>query len=397
MLYNQQMNNHKKPNILFISSWYPNKFEPTNGNFIERHAQAANLYANVSALHVFSHPSIRQTSIETHHINGIDTIFVYYPKKKSLPVIGKFISLLRKINAYRKGYRKILQTQGKPDIIHANITYPNGIFAWYLKKTKNIPYLITEHWTIYLPVKRHRLTPVIRFISKLIARNADYITPVSVDLKTAMQELGFDTRYKVIPNVVNTKLFTPKEQPKNKKQILHVSTLKDDHKNVSGILETIKELQTERHDFTLKIVGDGDIEPHRQYAIQLGLDEDIVTFEGEKTIEEIAALMQQSDVFLLFSNYENLPCVIIEAISSGLPVVSSNVGGISEMLDNDTGILVEAKDKKMLKTALHTVLDNLSQYDKQKMHEKARNTYSEEVIGKEFLTVYHEILTQHQS
>jgi glycosyltransferase involved in cell wall biosynthesis len=278
--------------------------------------------------------------------------------------------------------------------VHANITYPNGIFAWYLQKTQHIPYLVTEHWTVYLPVNKKLLTPVIRFFSKLIIRNAAYVTPVSNDLKNAMRQLAPKARYQVIPNVVNTNLFVPKKSSNAKKQILHVSTLKDDHKNISGILETIKALHGERHDFTLKIVGDGDITPHRQYAQQLGLGNDIVTFEGEKTIEEIAVLMQQSDVFLLFSNYENLPCVIIEAISSGIPVVSSNVGGISEMLDDETGILVEPKNNKMLKKALHTVLDNLSRYDKQKMHEKARNTYSEEVIGKAFLNLYQNILTQ---
>ncbi len=334
----------------------------------------------------------KKTSIEIQTINGIYTVYVYYPKKKSLPGIGKIAALINKIKAYKIGYKHILKHSGQPDIIHSNITYPNSIFAWYMKKTQGIPYLITENWTIYLPSNRKHLSFYIRYISKIIARNADFITPVSHDLKNAMQQLGFDTKYRVIPNVVNTDLFKPTTNTNPKKQILHVSTLKDDHKNVSGILETIKELSAERDDFTLKIVGDGNLAPHIDYAKKLGIDENIISFEGEKTIEEIAGLMQQSDIFLLFSNYENLPCVIIEAISSGIPVVSSNVGGISEMLDNDTGILVPPKDKKALKKALHTVLDNIKNYDKETMHQKAVNKYSEEVIGKSFLEIYNQIL-----
>ena len=388
------MSKATKPNILFISSWYPNKFEPTNGNFIERHAQAAAKKTNVSALHVLAHPSITKTTIDIQTINGIYTVYVYYPKKKTIPFIGKFFDLIKKIKAYKTGYKQILKHTGKPDIIHSNITYPNSIFAWYMKKTQGIPYLITENWTIYLPVNRHRLTFSIKYISKIIANNADYITPVSEDLEKAMKSLGFKSKYKIVPNVVNTGLFTPKNPNNAKKQILHVSTLKDDHKNVSGILETIKELSTERKDFTLKIVGDGDLQPHIEYARKLGLPESLVTFEGEKTIEEIAKLMQQSDLFLLFSNYENLPCVIIEAISSGIPVVSSDVGGISEMLDDETGILVPPKDKNSLKNALNRVLDNINRYNRDKMHQKAVNRYSEEVIGQTFLDIYNEILNR---
>ena len=62
------------------------------------------------------------------------------------------------------------------------------------------------------------------------------------------------------------------------------------------------------------------------------------------------------------------------------------------MLDNDTGILVPPKDKKALKKALHTVLDNIKNYDKETMHQKAVNKYSEEVIGKSFLEIYNQIL-----
>jgi glycosyltransferase involved in cell wall biosynthesis len=388
------MNKIKKPNVLFISSWYPNKFEPTNGNFIERHAQAAAMYANVSALHVLAHPSVKKTTIDAQTINGIFTVYVYYPKKKSVPIIGRFVSLVKKIKAYKIGYKHLLNYTSKPDIIHSNITYPNSIFAWYMKITNGIPYLISEHWTIYLPINKNKLSYSIRFISKIIAKKANYITPVSEDLKNAMQQLGFKTKYKVVPNVVDTQLFKPLIQNHPKKQILHVSTLKDEHKNISGILETIKELRLERTDFTLKIVGDGDIKPHQKYAEQLGLDNETVSFEGEKTIEEIALLMQHSDIFLLFSNYENLPCVIIEAISCGLPVISSDVGGIKEMLDKETGILVPPKNKKALKKALHNMLDNLHLYNKHKMHQKAINKYSKDVIGSTFLTIYTEILNE---
>ena len=74
--------------------------------------------------------------------------------------------------------------------------------------------------------------------------------------------------------------------------------------------------------------------------------------EGEKSLEEVASLMGESHAFLLFSHYENLPCVILEAFSCGIPVVSSDTGGIREHLDPSRGILVTNGAEDELERAL---------------------------------------------
>ena len=70
--------------VLFISSWYPNRYEPHNGNFVERHAQAASLYADVVAWHVFAADDISTTEIKTEDRAGVPTVYVYYPKPKRI-------------------------------------------------------------------------------------------------------------------------------------------------------------------------------------------------------------------------------------------------------------------------------------------------------------------------
>jgi glycosyltransferase involved in cell wall biosynthesis len=149
-----------------------------------------------------------------------------------------------------------------------------------------------------------------------------------------------------------------------------------------------------RNDFEVLIVGDGDIAPHQALAEELGIREDLIEFKGKQPIESIAQLMQQSDAFLLFSNYENLPCVIIEAHASGLPVLSTDVGGISEMINADNGILIAKGDEDSLVKELGNMLDNLNKYDRENIRDEAISKYSYPVIGKQFAEIYSEIIQQ---
>ena len=130
----------------------------------------------------------------------------------------------------------------------------------------------------------------------------------------------------MVPNVVDTNVFTSQAlQDNSSKKILHISTLYDPHKNVSGLLNVIKELAHSRNDFSLTIVGNHHITEHQETIKKLGLEK-IVSIQGEIAHEEVARVMQAHDLFVLFSNYENLPCVIIEAQASGLPVLATDVG-----------------------------------------------------------------------
>ncbi|MBL4704703.1 MAG: glycosyltransferase, partial [Flavobacteriales bacterium] len=166
----------------------------------------------------------------------------------------------------------------------------------------------------------------------------------------------------------------------------------DFHKNVSGMLRTIAKLKELRNDFELLIISDGDLEPHRGLCNELQLN-DVVFFEEEQPIAEIGKKMGQSDLFLLFSNFENLPCVIIEALSAGLPVVSTDVGGIPEMLDASNGIMVKPNDEAALLESINTVLDDRS-YDKKSISKKAQEKYSIEAISSQLLGIYNEVISE---
>jgi glycosyltransferase involved in cell wall biosynthesis len=297
----------------------------------------------------------------------------------------------RSRKALKKGYEEVQRNQ-KTDLVHLNVTFPAGLFALHLKKKHNLPYIITEHWTIFLDSDPGAFPRFTRKSIRKILEGASMICPVSHDLEKAIRRLAPANQYRVVNNVVNTDLFGIRDPGNKKKQIVHVSTLNDDQKNISGILRSVKALSQKRSDFSILIVGDGDTIPHTEYARSIGLSEEAYEIRGKQPIEQIAEIMQQSDVFLLFSNYENLPCVIIEAHASGLPVISTDVGGIREMINQKNGILIPKADEALLVSELDKLLDKLDEYDRKLIREEAVKKYSYNVIGKQFHDIYKKLI-----
>lgn len=376
-------------NVLFLNSWYPNKVLSHNGNFIQQHAKAVSLYANVYCLHTMSIDQEKKFEISIVKNEGIVEVVVYYKKVVKDGFFALFEKKKRQHAAYLKGFQEILKICKSIDIVHLNVIFPAGFFAMFLKKKYKIPFVITEHSTVFLETNRETYNIVQRYYVRKIANKAGVICPVSEDLKKAMRRHGIQGDFQVIPNVVNTSFFRfQKEKPCLSNQILHVSSLKEDHKNVKGILNVVRILHEKRKDFKFTIIGDGDLNSVRDYMKEIGMDESICELVGKSSLEFVAKKMRESNVFLLFSNYENLPCVISEALVCGLPVVASDVGGISEMLDESNGVLVPAQNEQILLKALNQVLETLDNYDNKAIAKKAVARYSYANVAKQFINIY---------
>jgi L-malate glycosyltransferase len=377
--------------ILFLPSWYPNRIYIQNGDFIQRHAEAVALYCRVAVLHVASDPEVKNFNIACSRHKEIFEVRVYFPKTSSFFPWKKLYNYRK---AHRLGYKAILAELGHIDLVHLNVLYKAGLFALELKERYKIPYIVTEHWTAFLPINPLRFTFFEKWSIRKIAKEAALICPVSLDLTKALQSFGLSGPFEVVPNVVDTALFDSKVlAPSATKKILHISSLNDPHKNVSGLLRTTQQLSLLRNDFSLSIVGHYYLDRYQQMIEELGLST-IVTLHGTVPHEEIATLMQAHDFFVLFSNFENLPCVIIEAQASGLPVVATDVGGVSEMVNEKNGLLVPAGDEKALLKKLNQMLDTLSEYDRDAIRAQAIQRYSYEKVGERFKNIYEEVLSR---
>jgi glycosyltransferase involved in cell wall biosynthesis len=390
------MSDQRPLNILVISYWYPNRTNPTLGNFNEKFALAAAGYNKINVIHVVADENM-QTSVEWEEekTGAVQVQRIYFRKGTATNLLAKAYRSIRYLLLYRKALLKLKRDLGKmPDLVHVHVLFPAGIIAMLMRWFYGIPYVVTEHWTGYLPGSLVPQPFYVRWLSRLAAGKASILLPVTHNLREAMTALGFRNRYEVVPNVFDVSDFhlPGAKTDRPKKQILHISSLRDDHKNISGLLRAIHRLSGLRQDFELHIVGDGDATPHLQLAEKLGLLNRFVRFSGEMSPAEVAESMRLSDFFVLFSNYENLPCVIVEAFASGLPVISTRVGGISEHLDATKGMLIEPKDEQALVDALNVMLDKHGTYNKADLNRYAVEHFSYESVGAGLNAIYREVL-----
>ena len=377
------MNIHKRHKILFISSWFPNKLEPTNGNFVQRHAEAVSLLHDVEVLHAIGDFNQKEKFVfDDQIINRIRTLIVYYKNSKN-----PLQNFLRRMKAYQLGFKKIQ----KPDLVHGNVLHNNLLFAVYLKKKFGIPFVVTEHWTALREINRNKLPFQKKLIAKFIGNQSSMLLPVSKDLEKGLKSLPIKTKMKVVPNVVDDTVFKPKTSENEKITFIHVSSLIP-RKNPEKIIEAAINLWEKGFDLNLKIGGDGDIKPLMNQIEKSSFRDKIEIF-GELTIYEVAEKMKNADCFILFSDDENQPCVIAESFASGIKVISTNVGGISEFFPDNFGILLEKVDVKLLEEAMIKVLNSELNSSKKEISHYAEQTFSKQKIAEKFSEIYNQVLS----
>ncbi|MDZ7846020.1 MAG: glycosyltransferase family 4 protein [Owenweeksia sp.] len=154
------------------------------------------------------------------------------------------------------------------------------------------------------------------------------------------------------------KSFYHKAYQSNCFTFLHISTLEEGSKNITGLLKGASLLHRQGRSFLLKIGGDGDLEALRKKINEAGLPFEKVELVPEKPIKGIAALMRQCHSLLMYSHFETQSCTILEALCSGRPVVSSAVGGIPEILDKSNGILVKPNQPEALARGMAQMMDS---------------------------------------
>jgi len=385
------MNHKKKIKVLFLSAWYPNRYDAMAGLFVRKHAEAVSLYCDVTVLYVHGDKNIDTFEVVKHKHGVIDEITIYYPsRKKTLKTINYFL-------AYIRGFKQVNQNGFMANVLHANILTRTGFAAFCYKTLTKTPYVISEHWSRYLPKQNGYRGMIRKLITRLVVKHASAIMPVSETLQKAMIDNKLiHPDYQIIYNVVDD-FFYHKHKVTQKsplKRFLHISCFDEKAKNVKGILRATKSLCDLRDDFELIIIGSGiDYGNVYEYYTSLQFNENRVKFLGEKTPVEVAEWFACSDCFVLFSYYETAGVVIAESMASGKPVISTRVGIAAEFIDKETGILIEPGDESGLMLAMNQVLNSLDNYSPSTIKLKSE-LFSYQTVGEKIKDIYVRILLQ---
>jgi glycosyltransferase involved in cell wall biosynthesis len=161
-----------------------------------------------------------------------------------------------------------------------------------------------------------------------------------------------------------------------------------DRKGQQFIVEALKRLtKVERSLIHFSLLGDGAMKIPLEKECQLHGLQQAISFVGET--KDVQLYLNKSDIFILPSKDEGLPMAIIEAMRSSLPIISTRVGGIPEMIEHGyNGILIEPNAE-----ALYHVLKDINKYDWLLMGANSRKVFDEKFSGSRMVKEYASILT----
>lgn len=425
--------------VLVVPKWYPWPDRPVFGAFCREHARALATRHDVVVLASLAtpRPGFAAFRLDDAVEDGVRTIRVRYRRPFLRPAAMGF-QLLGMLAARRR-----LRREGwRADVVHAHV-FEAAPPALALGRLDRAPVAITEHYTGF---QRGLVTGYDRVLARLSFERADLVAPVSEELAGHLRALAPRATFEVVPNVVDTEAFAPpptaasepngvdteafsrsatgpdephvvdtetfappptaadepdptiaagpaeppavagaQERPTTGPRLLNVAALAE-KKGHRHLLAALAELPGA----TLEIAGDGELrgELERQ-ARELGVA-DRVRFLGERPKREVAELMRAADLFVLPSLAENLPVVLIEAQASGLPAVATDVGGVSELVDDAAGALVPPADPAALAATIRAALTR--DYDPAALAARARDRYGYAAIAARWTAIYDRLL-----
>lgn len=287
---------------------------------------------------------------------------------------------------YKKIFRifRVLEKYN-PDIVHVHMDM-RYTWIWSLFNKRKILFTIHSQ-PIRIFDKKSKI--LCKFLNK---KNLIKFIAVSKTITNETQELLKDVNIniKTIYNPVNIPSYNEVLLVKEKKdEIKFVNVARFIKlKNHKLLLDAFSEVIKKNDKVHLTLVGDGELlEKMKNYVINKKIEK-YVTFTGN--IKNVDEILKKSDIFILSSITEAFPVSIIEAMSYGLPIISTNVGGIKEVIENN-GILVQSQDKNQLIKAMFTMINNAGlrmQYSKNSIEKSYE--FSTDKIVKQYSEVYDE-------
>lgn len=198
------------------------------------------------------------------------------------------------------------------------------------------------------------------YLSKLIFKNAYRNIAPSYYLKSEFESAGYDNII-YIPNTIELQYYPFKERTIIKPKLLWVRAFAHIY-NPKMAIDVLNKIKEKYPHAELCMVGpdkDGSLEQTRKYAKSLNLN---VTFTGGLTKQDWILLSEKYDVFINTTHFDNTPVSVIEAMALGLPVVSTNVGGIPFLLEDEKdSILVNDNDSIIMSQKVELLLQNPDQ------------------------------------
>ena len=201
------MRNERKK-ILWLASWYPDRNDPLNGDFVQRHARAASLKNDIHVIHVAHVMKLEEPHQELHDQPGLREELIYFQSSEG--IVPRVWRQFRWLSLYKKAVRAYISKYGLPSCVHVHIPWKCGIVARWIKRKYNIPYVVSEHWGIYNEFVADRFARKPRYFQQMLKRiiqSADALITPSRFLGDGINTFLVKKPFSIIQNAVDTSLF----------------------------------------------------------------------------------------------------------------------------------------------------------------------------------------------
>ena len=371
--------------ILHITPWYPTTQNQHAGIFIKRHILALAPHFDNQVLHIhFEDCSIRgiprvlfhQAKVQDGDAPHVDVMtLINFPGSWWLREWACFILVCW----------YLIKNRGRFELVNFCIAYPTAVQIQRLKRLfSRLKFSITEHWSAYhLGFSLPPNSPGRKRIQRIFQCDTPLFV-VSNALGTDIQCFcGQAIPYKVIPNIVDTQRFQwrPAFLPENGS--VHIASINSwsSMKNPFVLIEAFALVSKRNPSVKLTLGGGGPLLDKMRALVQDLEIANRVTFTGVLDAEQVAQLLNNVHIYCQSSNYETFSVICAEALSSGVPVIATNAGGMKDFINDSNGLLVNEMTPQSWAIALEKMILQWPTYDLSKIAKSAQNQFNAQSVG----------------
>ncbi len=387
--------------VLILPSWYTTPEFPVSGIFFYEQAQAlkqAGLKVGVIA--------VCQRSLRTILHGRLWAPFspISYQEEEGIPTFRKrswSIPKMPRVNGriwIRQAFdlfERYVNQFGMPDILHAHSALWGGVAAQHIAARYGLPYIITEHSSAF--AENLIPKPLIPYIQEAFSLASERIA-VSAPLARLLMDRYSKKDVKVVPNVVHTDFFVPPREPRASVPFIFLTVAAlTKNKGIDLLVKAFSETFRGNENFQLWVGGDGEQKNELVSLVDaLGIGNQ-VRFLGLLSREGVRQAMWQANAFVSSSFVETFGVVLIEAMSTGLPVIATRSGGPEDFVTPEVGFLVPVGDQNALSEGLNKLFETRGNFSEHAIRESIVRRFSPTVIARQLSEIYESVLPRKEN
>ncbi|MHC4171647.1 MAG: glycosyltransferase family 4 protein [Planctomycetota bacterium] len=367
------------------------EFPPIGGGAGQAHLSLLTRYAGNSELKVDVLTSAPKPGFFTESFSENITIYKVGIHKKDLHFWrrAEVIEWLLKAKSH---YRRLLR-ENDYDLVHAFFGFPT---AWLCYRSANkLPYIISLRgsdvpgYNIRLGLDYKLMAGLFRRIwsgAALVVANSNGLRELALEFMPALD-------IRVIPNGVDTEKFRPSEEQTLTKPIQALTVCRlISRKRIDLLIRAVARAKELGLDVQLNIAGHGNLmEQLRRLADELNIA-DSVAFMGAVLAEQMPQLYRDNDILVMSSAHEGMSNAMLEAMASGLPIITTRCEGVEELVV-DNGLVVEQANAEQIAKAIRKIADDRQAHKQMSIAARRQaEKFGWSKVALSYIEQYHKIL-----